>query len=203
MKKLILFATLFFVTLTVSAQVKFGVKAGLSTAGIGGKDFVQEDLTLKLKNANYGMHFGAFLRAKAGLVYIQPEVTFNSLNAEYALEDLSGSSIFKEKYTNLDVPVLVGLKLGPLRLGAGPVGHINISKSSNLNNDGGIVSQDYKKLTFGYQTGLGLDIWRLNFDLRYEGNFNKVGNHIELGGTQVNLSENGNRMTFSVGYTFK
>jgi len=203
MKKLILLASLFCLTLTASAQVKFGIKAGLSTSDIGGKDFVQEDLTLKLKNADYGLHFGAFLRAQGGLFYIQPEVNFNSLSAEYEISDISGTNVFKEKYSNLDVPVLVGLKLGPLRAGAGPVGHINIGKSTSLDsNDTPIVSSDYDKLTFGYQAGLGLDIWRLNFDLRFEGNFQNQGEHISIAGTQVNLSENANRMTFSVGWTF-
>ena len=202
MKKLILFVTLFCVTFSLSAQTKFGVKAGISTSDLGGKDFIKDDLTLKLKEAKYGMHFGVFMRAQAAVFFIQPEATLNSINAEYEVDSFSGSSIFKEKYTNLDVPVLVGLKMGPLRVGAGPVGHINIGKKTDLVNDAVVVSQDYQKLTFGYQAGLGLDIWRLNFDLRYEGNFDKVSDHIELAGTQVNLSKNASRFMFSMGYTF-
>jgi len=202
MKKLILFAALFCMTYAASAQLKFGIKAGISTSDLSGQDMIQENLTIRLKNAEYGMHFGAFLRAQAGILFIQPEATFNSINAEYEVENFEGKDIFKEKYSNLDIPVLVGLKMGPLRVGAGPVGHINIGKESNLANDGVVVSQNYEKLTFGYQAGLGLDIWRLNFDLRYEGNFNKVGDNLEVGGTQVNLSKNASRLMFSVGYTF-
>lgn len=202
MKKLILFATLFAMTLTASAQVKFGLKAGISTSDLSGQDAIQDNLTVKLKNADYGMHFGAFLRAEGGLFFIQPEVTFNSLTANYEVDNFSSKDVFKEKYSNLDIPVLVGLKLGPLRAGAGPVGHINIGKESNLAADGIVVSENYEKLTFGYQAGLGLDIWRLNFDLRYEGNFNKVGDNLEVGGTQLNLSKNASRLLFSVGFTF-
>lgn len=202
MKKLILFATLFCLTFAASAQVKFGIKAGISTSDLSGQDMIEENLTVRLKNAEYGMHFGAFLRAQAGILFIQPEVTFNSINAEYEVENFDTKDIFKEKYSNLDIPVLIGLKMGPLRLGGGPVGHINIGKESNLANDGVVVSENYEKLTFGYQAGLGLDIWRLNFDLRYEGNFNNVGDNLEVGGTQVNLSQNASRFLFSVGYTF-
>ena len=202
MKKLILFAALFCMTLSLSAQMKFGIKAGISTTELSGSDFVKDGLTLKLKDANYGMHFGVFARGQAGILFIQPEATFNSISAEYEIENISGSDVFKEKYSNLDIPVLVGLKMGPIRLGAGPVGHINIGKESNLTADGVVISQDYEKLTFGYQTGLGIDIWRLNFDLRYEGNFSSVSDHFEIGGTKVNLSKNGSRLLFSLGFTF-
>lgn len=202
MKKLILFAALFSMTISLTAQTEFGIKAGISTTDLSGKDFVKDDLTLKLKDAKYGAHFGVFLRAQGNRFFIQPEATLNSIRAEYQIGEENGANIFKEKYTNLDVPVLVGIKMGPLRLGAGPVGHINIGKSTNLADDGAVVSQDYEKLTFGYQAGLGLDIWRLSFDLRYEGNFDKFGDHIELGGTQVNLSQNASRLMFSMGYSF-
>ena len=114
MKKLILFATLLVMTFVATAQVKFGLKAGISTTDLSGQDAIQDNLTVELKNADYGVHFGAFLRAQGGIFFIQPEVTFNSLTANYEVDNFSSKDVFSEKYSNLDIPVLVGLKLGPV-----------------------------------------------------------------------------------------
>ena len=202
MKKLFLFALVLAATVNANAQVNFGIKAGLSTTDISPEEIIQDELSLKINNADYSMHFGVFLRGQAGIFFIQPEALLNSIKAEYELSDISGQSIIREKYTNVDVPVLMGLKLGPIRLGAGPVAHFNIGKSSDINPELEVVSRDYETLTFGYQAGVGIDIWRLNFDLRYEGNFNSFGDHIALGGNTFNFSQKPSRIMLSAGIRF-
>lgn len=202
MKKLMLFAVLFSMAFATQAQLKFGIKGGLSTSDIKPMElFTGQELNLDLKEAGYGLHFGAFVRAQAGPIFIQPEALFNSFNAEYEISDISGSTVFKESYKNLDVPVIIGLKFGPLRMGAGPVAHINLDRSTTLSDEPNI-DDNFEKTSFGYQAGIGLDIWKLNFDVRYEGNFNNVGDHISVGGTDINVGDKPNRILVSMGITF-
>ena len=98
---------------------------------------------------------------------------------------------------------MVGFKLGPLRLNAGPSGSLLINSPKDL-----ITNPDYKnnynKLTFGYQAGLGFDLLGLlTFDVRYEGCLRKYQNQIQsLTGTKYNLDDRPNAFLFSVGLMF-
>jgi opacity protein-like surface antigen len=98
---------------------------------------------------------------------------------------------------------MLGFKLGPLRINAGPSGSILINSPKDL-----IVNPDYKArystMTFGYQAGLGFDLLNiLTFDLRYEGSLKKYQNQIQnLTGTNYNLDDRPNAFLFSVGIMF-
>jgi hypothetical protein len=109
----------------------------------------------------------------------------------------------KQNFNKLDIPVMLGLKLGPLRLNAGPVGSLLINSPKDL-----IANPDYKsnynKMTIGYQAGLGFDLLKfLTFDIRYEGSLQKYQNQIQnLAKTKVNLDDRPNAFLFSVGLMF-
>jgi opacity protein-like surface antigen len=98
---------------------------------------------------------------------------------------------------------MLGFKLGPLRLNAGPAGSLLINTPKDL-----ISNPDYKnnynRMTIGYQAGVGFDLFKLlTFDLRYEGSLKKYQNQIEnLTGTKVNLDDRPNAFLFSVGIMF-
>ena len=205
---IIIFASIWSFT---NAQVKFGLKAGINTIQIEGSSLSvtdmqsNEDFVLSVREAQYGYHFGAFLRIKAGGFLIQPEVLFNSDNVDYSLRDPSDnnvlSSIGNERYNNLDIPILFGVKLGPAYLLGGPVGHVFINSSSDLV-DEEFYDSAFEQFKLGWQAGLGVNIWKLTLDLRYEGNFHKFGDHISLFGEEIAFSENQNRVLASIGYRF-
>ena len=96
---------------------------------------------------------------------------------------------------------MLGFKLGSFRVNGGPVAHIHLSSS-----DGLAELKDYKasfqSATWGYQAGIGLDFGRLGLDLRYEGNFNKFGEHITFGGNKYEFSKTPSRMTLAVALNF-
>ena len=98
---------------------------------------------------------------------------------------------------------MLGFKLGPLRINAGPTGSLLINSPKAI-----ITNTDYKnnfnKMTFGYQAGLGFDLLNfLTFDMRYEGNLKKYQNQIQnLAGTKYNLDDRPNAFLFSVGIMF-
>jgi Outer membrane protein beta-barrel domain len=215
MKKLIAIVFVVLVSIPVFSQIKFGLKAGVSTTSLsmptiktvtsGTTSFTVDGLTA----AKYGFHAGAFVRLTFFGVYIQPELLFSTRSNEYTVVNITNqaapvSYVAKQTFNKLDIPVMLGFKLGPLRLNAGPSGSLLINSPKDI-----ITNPDYKnnynKMTIGYQAGLGFDLLNfLTFDLRYEGSLKKYQNQIQnlAGTTKVNLDDRPNAFLFSVGIMF-
>jgi len=209
MKNIIALFAFLLVCTAAQAQFQFGVKAGLSSTNLQADQLILQNengtdaIGLSIKDAKYGYHFGVAARIGKKF-YIQPEVVFNSTTMDYDLEGFSENIVDKvksETFQNLDIPVLVGVKMGPLRLNAGPVGHVFINSSSELTDVEG-YEQKFDNMTLGWQAGLGLDIKKFNIDLRYEGNFSEYGDHINFLGEQYSFDEQPGRLVASVGFMF-
>jgi hypothetical protein len=181
------------------------IKTITSPASSGPNTFTVDALT----NAKYGFNGGAFVRLTFFGVYIQPELLFSTRSNEYTVKDVSNpnvnvpSYISKQNFNKLDLPVMLGFKLGPLRINAGPVGSLLINSPKAIINNPDFKN-NYNKMTIGYQAGLGFDLLNfLTFDLRYEGNLKKYQNQIQnLTGTKYNLDDRPNAFLFSVGVMF-
>jgi Outer membrane protein beta-barrel domain len=210
MKRIIFFALcLAFTHFSASAQsFKWGVKLGLSTPDIKPSDVVNgiktDSVQVKIGDANYGFHFGAFVRLGAAKFFVQPELNLNSSKVTYNVKALKGTaldSIQKESFLNLDFPILLGVKLSSFRVNAGPVGHLHLSSTSDL-----IKIKTYQakfdQLKWGYQLGFGADFGRLGIDLRYEGNFDKFGDHINIGGKALSFDKKPSRLLASFALSF-
>ena len=211
MKRLCLILLLCGITGLAQAQFKLGIKAGVSTTSLDPSDLNLlnengvEELGLALKEAKFGVHAGLVLRGQIGKFLIQPEILFNSNRVDFETTDLNtpGSlpELRNEKYQYLDIPFLFGYKFGPLRLMAGPEGHVFINSSSELL-DFDNYDQKFDEFTFGWLAGIGLDIWNLMIDVRYEGNFSKFGDHIVFAGDEYQFDKSPSRILFSLGITF-
>jgi hypothetical protein len=213
MKKLIVIAFVVLVSIPAFSQIKFGLKAGVSTTSLsmptiktitsGTTSYTVDALT----SAKYGFHGGVFVRVTLFGIYLQPELLFSTRSNDYTVTNVTNqaapvSYVAKQTFNRLDIPVMLGLKLGPLRLNAGPSGSLLINSPKDI-----ITNPDYKnnysKMTFGYQAGLGFDLLFLTFDLRYEGSLKKYQNQIQnLAGTKYNLDDRPNAFLFSVGLMF-
>jgi hypothetical protein len=212
MKKLILIVFSVFIMLPAFSQVKFGLKAGLSTTNIKMEDL--KTLTSgetayivdAIKGANYGFHAGAFLRFSMLGFYMQPELLFASRTDEYTIADADNPAseiIKKQQFNQLELPIMLGLKLGPIRLNAGPSARLLINSPKDLIDDPNFKAM-YHGLTFGYQAGLGVDILkRITLDLRYEGSLQKYQTQIQnLAGDKFNLDDRPNAFLLSLGIMF-
>jgi hypothetical protein len=211
MKKLSVIVFVVLISIPAFSQIQFGLKAGVSTTNLsmatlktvtsGNTSYTVDALT----TAKYGFHGGVFVRLTLLGIYLQPELLFSTRTNEYTVKDIQTnvSIATKQNFNKLDVPVMLGLKLGPLRLNAGPVGSLLINSPKDL-----IANPDYKsnynKMTIGYQAGLGFDLLKfLTFDIRYEGSLQKYQNQIQnLAKTKVNLDDRPNAFLFSVGLMF-
>lgn len=207
MKKLaLLSAVLLFCTLSSQAQIRFGLRAGLSSTDLGKESVETEGVKVAVKDADYGFHFGLFARGTlSDHIYIQPEVVLNSTTVNFTVDDLQDgimNKVLSEKYKNLDIPVMLGFKAGPLRLEGGPVGHVYIANKSELEDEISGYDQRFNNFTMGYQAGIGVDIWKFLIDLRYEGNFNKFGEHMRIGGEEVKFADSPTRFVLTAGLSF-
>jgi opacity protein-like surface antigen len=212
MKKLILIVLSVLIVLPGFSQIKFGLKAGLSTTNLKMEDLKtltsgDTQYTIDaLKGANYGFHGGAFVRFNLLSFYIQPELLFASRTDEYKVTDLNTPAseiIKKQKFNQLDLPIMLGGKIGPVRLNAGPSARLLINSPKDLIDDPDFKAM-YNSLTFGYQAGLGVDIIkRITVDLRYEGSLQKYQTQIKnLAGDKFKLDDRPNAFLLSVGIMF-
>lgn len=215
MKKLLLmFTALLFLGQAEAQRKNFraGLRFGVTTSDLQANSLMiknaadLKDLRLDIVNANYGVQLGLFAQARIGKrFFIQPEVLFNTASVDYNLTDFSKASpdskLLRETYNNLDIPIMTGLKFGPLRLQAGPVGHVFInSKSELLEVDG--YEQKFAQTTWGYQAGVGLDLWKFVIDIKHEGSFQNAGDHISFFGRDYAFDTRQGKTVIALGYTF-
>jgi hypothetical protein len=205
MKKLLAVVLIAFLAIPVFSQVKFGIKAGVATTTVPTYDITTGANTISaLKTASYGFHAGIFLRMTLLGIYLQPEVVFATNSYEYNVKQGTNPEILKKQtFNKLDVPVLVGVKLGPVRLNAGPVATVQIGSPAALIDDPNFTKM-YKGATFGYQAGAGFDLFKkLTFDVRYEGSLSKkYGDAITVGSQTFKLDSRQPSVLFSIGLMF-
>jgi uncharacterized protein YdeI (BOF family) len=211
MKKLVIIVIAALLTLPALSQFKFGLKAGASTTSITMEEAIQVPSTTtvysveKLEGMNFGFHAGVFGRVSIWKLFVQPELLFSTRTNEYKVTDVATSIVkdVKQSFSKIDVPVMVGVKLGPARINAGPVGSFLINSPRELIDDPSLET-NYSKMSFGYQAGVGVDlIGLLTVDLRYEGSLKKYQNQIEnAAGVSFNLDDRPSAFLLSIGLMF-
>ena len=208
MKKVIfVFALVATFTTLAQAQFKAGIKGGVTTYNLELGDFLitngaaASDFGLAVKDAKFGYQFGLWARLGRG-IHLQPEVLFSTNKVEYVIQDGGDTFLGEETYANIDVPVLVGLKLGPLRAQAGPVARFFLGSDEELSNVIEGFTADHQRLKVGYQAGIGLSLWKLQLDLRYEGSLRHFGDNISIAGQSFGLDNKAGRVLATVGVAF-
>ncbi|HSH51293.1 MAG TPA: porin family protein [Bacteroidales bacterium] len=217
MKKLVLITILTLPFFVVSqAQIKFGIKGGITSTSInadevytisGQADF--DELVVKGKNANIGFQGGVMARITILKMYIQPELLFTSSSGEVEVITLLnngevGSVIRDQKYRQIDFPIMLGYKIGPARIQAGPVGTIMLSTDPALDMFETLeVKEKFNGATWGYQVGVGLDILKkVTIDLKYEGNLSKLGDGVKIAGETRNFDSRNSQFIATIGIFF-
>lgn len=173
MKKLVLTLTILTTTFTfASAQIlpslQFGIKGGVNLSSL------DHSSTVFNTGNRAGYLVGVWARVGALGLNFQPELYVTSKNV--SLTD--GGTEIKAKFTSIDVPLLVGGKIGAFGLGArfytGPLVSFAINKNQSFGNAvGNATSLDYKDQNFAWVLGTGVDIRSISVDLRYEAGLTK------------------------------
>ena len=124
------------------------------------------------------------------VVFIQPEVLISTKGGSFdIIQTHLENPVTKTvdiKYSNIDVPILIGLKGGPIRILAGPVTSFRIGDNQRLRDAfkqyTSNLNDAMSQATFGYQLGAGLDLGAFSLDVRKEGSFTDLAT-FELNGT--------------------
>lgn len=120
-----------------------------------------------------GFAFGASARIGRKL-FIQPEVLFSQKGGQVKSVINNIFTGFDMSYTTLDVPILIGFKLGHFFVLGGPMFSNQVSQNSGLDQALSSVysswksGEGYKKSTLNYQIGAGVNLLGLTVDVRYE-----------------------------------
>jgi len=203
MKRITLISVFCLLTYSLFAQLDFGLKGGLNLTNISLDTEAGDYQITSNPRSQVGYHFGGLMRVSLFGIFIQPELVFTSIATEYTVTELTTEipNIAKQRIGRVDLPVVIGARLGTLRLGLGPVASIIVSDKSDLTYITGYETS-LKSATFGYQVGGGFDIWKLGLDIRYEGNLSKLGDQIVIGGQPINFDTRARQIIFSLSYSF-
>lgn len=152
--------------------------AGISSNRIKFKDIPQAIGT----QANTGYMVGAFMRVNLGKLYLEPALNYShkkSVIEEKAQALGENPDNFDLKLNTFDIPVMLGfqvldLSIVKLRAFLGPV--LSVGKVKNLKKLGDISTD---KTNWHGKVGVGVDIWKLTFDIDYEKAFKNLGHELK------------------------
>jgi hypothetical protein len=214
MKKLTIILILAIFSLQVAdAQIfKLGIKAGIGFSNLRFEDINgitsgSDAYDLITGESVTGYHLGLQARVKVAMLFIQPELYFNTGGGTVEQVVANGpNDILNVTYNRIDLPILVGVKAGPVRINAGPAGSYFLSQSHELGELPG-MADDYtlfdKKMTWGFQAGLGVDILKkITLDARYEGSLSKLGETTTIGTRTFALDARPSQWLISLGVFF-
>jgi Outer membrane protein beta-barrel domain len=181
------------------AQFSLGIRGGVNfsqlktdnTQSVGAN--LQQSLDTKTGYAG-----GVYARIGSKL-FIQPELIFSAKGGSVNILKNGTSQTVAIDYTNFDVPLLIGYKFGPIRLNAGPMASFTVSNNGldeALKSVSSNLGESFKKASYGYQAGGGVDIGSLSLDLRYEGSLSEVS---ALSSSNINFSQKGNLWQLTLG----
>jgi hypothetical protein len=138
-------------------------------------------------------------------IFIEPEVLVSTKGGSIYVPGLSQTKQFT--FTNIDVPVLLGLRWKIFHVMAGPVASYTLKTDTELNDLINLVTTKYTgstaeiaaKTSFSYQVGGGIDLLGFTLDVRYEGNLSQLTKTLPIP-TGITFSPKLNLFQVTLGY---
>ena len=161
-----------------------------------------DDSQIQFSEAQLGFQAGIFGKFDIASFFIETRIMLNSTSVEYTLDGENGGlgeNILNESFTDLDIPLLLGVNVAFLDLFAGPVAHIHLNSSSDLFDFNGF-GQRFSRAEYGWRLGVGTEIGNLSIGVEYEGNFSQFGDHITIAGQSFNFGDTPSRLIFNLGF---
>ncbi len=200
MKKILLLTCLFALPALSFAQFQIGLKGGVNLSKLSFGQFATARLNANgspavnvngqtisdnLKesyDSRTGTSFGIYTRFGRNL-FIQPELLYSTKAASFDIirtdNGTPTTSTVNVKVTSFDVPILLGIKGGPIRVVAGPLLSFRINDNQGLQDalkqySSSTLNDAWTKAYYGYQVGVGLDLGKLGIDVRHEGSISDI-----------------------------
>jgi hypothetical protein len=176
------------VKMVTGSFFRLGIKGGVTMAdiktdgitvnNIGG--FVVDNI-----NAKSGYTGGIYMRLGRKF-FIEPELLASYKSGSFdVFKSLTTQRLqFDVKYTSLDIPIMMGYRLGPLHVMAGPVVSYSMTSNSSIAETLGLNLGSLQAATqnayFSYTAGAGIDLLGLTLDVRYEGSLTDLSKTVPL-----------------------
>ncbi len=230
-KKVLLLLALCCMSQAAFPQVRFGLRAGIISPDLNINDQLQFQngknqpalFATSIEERQLGFQAGLMVQIELPEVPIMiiPELLFTSVRNEVNVSasvlsssQATVSRLATEQFSRVDLPVLAALKLGPLRVQAGPVASFVLSEngdvfdafdelSSEISAAASLEGQEVSNITVGYQAGLGINILnKLALDVLYEGSLSKISDGITIGGVSGTFDQRVEQFVFKAGLLF-
>ena len=199
MKKVFLMMSLAFAfSQTSTAQIDFGVKAGLNY----NSESIQEtgqDL-FEGAESKTGYHAGIWLRFKLPIIgfYLRPEIVYTNLENQLLYK---GSQTTSYNFQKVDIPVLIGKRFfGIGNVFAGPSFQYILNSDFSLND---ISEVDTDGFSVGLQFGAGIELGNLGIDVRWERGLNTVESTFLNVATNTNVTFDTRVNQIIIGLSYK
>ena len=161
----------------MNAQIDIGLRAGASLASARIENFTENanirDFSPETSELSY--QAGIYARVKVLSLFVQGELYFSQINhsAVASFQNLSlPPKNIDLSFSRIDLPLLLGLKIGPARIMGGPI------FSANFNDISGNLKDDLSVASVGFQVGIGAEFKSLFIDLRYEAGLGNWANSV-------------------------
>jgi len=159
MRKLFLTAFLCICANGFAQLIQIGPQFSTNITSVDAKNFSSD-------HTNTGIGFAAFARVNLTVFYVQGEFGYGQTNFS-VFQDGRGETEFKLSGT--DASLIAGFKIIPL----GKIGNVRVFAGYNWKNYSDISSSNnlnsiaFERNNHSVLGGVGVDVWRLTFDVRY------------------------------------
>lgn len=184
---------------------RLGIKGGVSLTNLtldglsvnGASDYIAK--SMEAKNGYVG---GVYARL-GRRVFFQPELL---AGIKYAKINVLNAALGLDKkieigYTSIDIPLMLGYRLGPLHVMAGPVASYSVTPNSTFDQlvlANNTFSKAVTNAFFSYTAGAGIDLLGFTLDVRYESNLTDLSKTIPLP-SGVNFSQKASSFQATLG----
>src|SRR5215831_10179411 len=172
---------------------KFGFKGGLNLSNMYVKDVADE-------NMKVGWNAGLYAKLPMGRGFsIQPELYYTDKGAKETYNNfVQGKGEYRYNLNYVELPLLAVFNLGNnFNIHAGPyISYLVSANIKDLKSDGTIHNivdlnaEDFHRLDWGAQAGLGVDIENFTIGARYAYGFHHIGKSDNTTGSLLQDSKN-------------
>lgn len=175
----------------IVAQHRFGAKAnyGYVQSRSETRYIIAESqavsYNLRYESTSPMLSLGVFSQHDFGWLWLQNEILYTSFSQDFTIksyiesDELINFDTQVEKNKYLDISIMSGLRFEKFRYGVGPVFHLFGDVESDLTSYD-FYRQDIRRVTAGFQAGIGYDFKHVHIDFKYESVFRAAGDHIEF-----------------------
>lgn len=207
------------------AQFKYGIKGGINSGTVSpaSATFLVEttdadqgepdQYIIEYKTGSLGFHIGGVAQYYLGDFFIEPQLLFSHVKNDIQIthsvwqENEGGFGKWNntenpggQKFNKIDLPIMLGYRVGPLRILAGPMASMMISTTFGEELDALRLNQKFNGTTLGYQAGLGLELSSLNIDVKYEGALGAFGSGLDVKEHSFEMDQSMSQFILSVSF---